>query len=90
MLTEPPIMLSNPSQQKGTSLTVKLVLFWLILSTLSAVDSAVVRRARLQQRRERLLLVDGLRDPRFGSWGIANGELAGRISGLRPAAQVFR
>jgi hypothetical protein len=83
-------MLPNP-RQKGTCLTVKLVLlFLLLLSTLSLVDSVVVRRARLQQRRERLLLLDGLRDPRIGRWGIGDGELAGRISGLRPAAQVLR
>lgn len=53
------------------------------------IEAAVLRGSRLQQRRERLLLLDALRAGR-GRWRPGDGELAGRISGLRPAAQVFR
>lgn len=63
----------------------------LVLSLLLATSStcAAGRRTRLQERRERLLSLDGF--PLGGrTWALSEGELAGRISGIRPAAQIFR
>ena len=59
-----------------------LVLLFLALSHVTGLQT------RLQRRRDRLRVLDRQLGPR--RWTLGEGELAARISGIRPAAQIFR